>query len=401
MGYGLLEDFHQQNGEVKSRNFDTYLIPTIKDFKHINPVVVENPDKYGPFGGKSLGEPTLELTAAALNNAVGFALKKRFYQIPLSLEQVFLGKHLRKPQRSSEKGATTQKAYLPNTGRPAITSPTSLNKALSLLKEDSYQILSGGTDVLIQIRELEDKPNLLNITGIKELSEIREFADRFEIGGSTTFSNIISNESIQENLPVLVEACRQIGSTQIRNRATIAGNMVNAAPCADSVPPLIMYGATVELQSADTTRSVPLEDFILRSYKTVIKPDEILTKIIVPKSDKHFVKHYYQLGRRNAVNITRMSISIIMDINNEGIIEESRLVDGSLLSHPQRLSCVEEVLNGQKLTTQLINNVEAPLRDFLEKELGGRWSAPYKIPVFVNLVKAGLNDIYKQRLNHD
>lgn len=401
MGYGLLEDFHQQNGVVKSRNFDTYLIPTIKDFKKINAILVENPDKYGPFGGKSLGEPTLELTAAALNNAVGFALNKRFYQIPLSLEQVFLGKHLRKPERSSEKGNVSHKTYLPNSGCFNIINPTSLKDALDLLNKNDYQIIAGGTDVLIQNREIENKANLLNISGLKELNVIKEFADRIEIGSGVVFDQIINHDGIISNYPVLVAACNKIGSTQIRNRATIAGNIVNAAPCADSVPPLILYSAKVYLTSANSTRVVDVQDFIKRSYSTIIQDNEILTKIVIPKSDVSYYNHYYQLGRRNAVNITRMSISILMNVDDKGIIEDSKLVDGSLLSHPQRLSIVEESLNGKKLSIELIRSIEQPMKEFLDKELGKRWSAPYKIPVFINLLKAGLEDIYKQRLNHD
>jgi len=103
MGYGILEDYNIQNGEVKSLNLDEYLIPTIKDIKNIDPILIENEDPFGPFGAKSIGEPTLELTSAAINNSLSFALGKRSYQIPLTLEQTFLGKNtFVNPARQSE-----------------------------------------------------------------------------------------------------------------------------------------------------------------------------------------------------------------------------------------------------------------------------------------------------------
>ena len=102
IGYAILEDFNVQNGIVKSPNLDEYLVPTIKDIHKIEPILIENPDKYGPFGAKCIGEPTLELASAAINNAMKFAVGKYFYQIPLTLERVYLGKNLIKPSRQSE-----------------------------------------------------------------------------------------------------------------------------------------------------------------------------------------------------------------------------------------------------------------------------------------------------------
>ena len=103
MGYGLFEEVDVQDGYIKNTNLDEYFIPTVKDFGNIHPIVIENPDKYGPWGGKSLGEPTLELMSAAINNAVSNATGKRFYKIPIDLETIVTGKQLkRKQKRGSE-----------------------------------------------------------------------------------------------------------------------------------------------------------------------------------------------------------------------------------------------------------------------------------------------------------
>ncbi|MBL7149861.1 MAG: FAD binding domain-containing protein, partial [Candidatus Cloacimonetes bacterium] len=208
------------------------------------------------------------------------------------------------------------------------------------------------------------------------------------------FTEIINNDIIKREFPLLVKACSLIGSTQIRNRATIGGNIVNAAPCADSVPPLIVYKANLHLRSVKEERIVPISEFIERHYKTIIQPDEILTAITIPKlSDKKYYHSYYQLGRRNAVNITRMSISVMMSFDKDDKIEECYIVDGSLFRRSQRITDVEKALIGKPLNEKTICAAEKPLAEKIEKEIGGRWSAEYKKPVFINLFKDALEGI--------
>ena len=400
IGYGVFEDYDIQLGDVKSLNFDTYLIPTIKDIRKIDPVFIENPDKGGPFGAKSLGEPTLELTAAAINNALSFSLGKRSYQLPLTLEQVFLGKNLRKPVRQSEVVHVSEESkQTPRLTRITTVSPIDLEHALELLAGKSYKILSGGTDVIVQARMRAEPLDLLSIGHLSELKMITENAHEISIGGAVSFTNIIRHELIQRHFPILVRACASIGSTQIRNRGTIGGNIVNAAPCADSLPPLILYNATVNLRSRSGSRDIPLKDFVLRHYRTQIQPDEILASITIPKPEKDYYSSYFQLGRRNAMNITRMSISAMIAFDEDGHVEECCLVDGSLFSRSQRLTPVENVLLGKPLTEDVIDAIKAPLSEMVASEIGNRWSSEYKMPVFINVCQDVLRDI-QQQYNH-
>jgi CO/xanthine dehydrogenase Mo-binding subunit/CO/xanthine dehydrogenase FAD-binding subunit len=401
LGYAVLEDYNIQNGEVKSTNFDEYLIPTIKDIETIDPILVENEDKFGPFGAKSLGEPTLELTSAAINNAFKFATGKHSYEIPLTLEKVFLNKQLKKPSRQSE-AVMMESCHIHDTKKqsPRISNintktPQNLDEALKILSQNKFEILAGGTDVVIGLRLKTGQHNLLNIFDVPGLKGISESADEIKIKGCTTFSQIISHPLIKENFPILVDACSKIGSTQIRNRATMAGNIVNAAPCADSYPPLLLYGAKFVLQSYHRTRTITAEDFIIKNYQTQIEDNEILSEIIIPLPvKKKYYSHYFQLGRRNALNITRLSLGIIMSFEN-GLIAECRIVSGSLFSRPKRIPELEELLLNQKLDKQMIDDVEAPLKEIISQEIGGRWSSEYKIPVFLNMMRNGLNEIKK------
>jgi CO/xanthine dehydrogenase FAD-binding subunit len=194
---------------VKSLNFDTYLIPTIKDIRQIDPIFVENPDKYGPFGAKSLGEPTLELTAAAVNNA--------------------------------------------------------------------------------------------------------------------------------------------------------------------------------------------LKDFVVKQYQRQIQSDEILVAVTIPKwPQKTYYVSYFKLGRRNAMNITRMSISAMLALDEQSNVAECYLVDGSLFSRPQRLTPVETMLIGAPLSDEIIAATREPLTEMIQAAIGTRWSSEYKMPVFINLCQDALRDIQRQ-----
>ncbi|PIE32656.1 aldehyde oxidase [candidate division KSB3 bacterium] len=406
LGYGILEDYNIESGEVKTVNFDTYLLPTINDVQHIEAILVENPDKFGPFGAKSIGEPTLELTAAAINNAISFAMKTRSYQIPLTLEQLFLGRNLKKPSRQSEiakcgirggeLGGDKQAKRLSTI---QTTTPQSLKQALALLAVDqSYTILSGGTDVIIQARMHPESKHFLNISGLSELKEVVETDDAIRIGGTVSFSTILKNVAIQQHFPLFVEACSNIGSTQTRNRGTIGGNIVNAAPCADSVPPLIVYNAKIHVQSPRGERTVPIAEFILSHYHPAIKPDEILVAVTLPKlpTGIRYYTSYEQLGRRNAMNITRLSISAMLAVDGDKRIKECALVDGAMFSRSQRLAGVEKYLMGKKLTKNTIASIREPLAAMIDDEIGKRWSAEYKKPVFINLCQDALRDIQKQ-----
>lgn len=396
IGYTILEDFNVQNGIVKSPNLDEYLLPTIKDIQEIEPILIENPDKFGPFGAKCIGEPTLELASAAINNAMKFATGKYFYQIPLTLERVYLGKNLVKPSRSSEAGMDIRKRKnAPRISDVTMISPKNLKKALAL-KNEEYKIIAGGTDVIIELRKRNEPEKLLNISQINELKKIKKSDNKIIIGSGASVTDIISHKNVIKHFPLLVKACSLIGSKQIRNRATLGGNIVNAAPCADSVPPLILYDATVILQSKNGTREIPVKDFIIKNYTTQINADEILTAVSVPVPIKKYCNSYFQLGRRNAVNITRMSAGVFVSFDAEKKIDECRIAAGSLFDRPQRIEEIEKLFIGKELTLQLIDEIENPLQNIIDNSIGKRWSSEYKSPVFINICRDVMKEIYFQ-----
>ena len=403
MGYGIFEDYNIQNGDVKSLNFDEYLIPTIKDMPTVDAILVENPDADGPYGAKSIGEPTLELTAAAVNNAFASAAGTFNYQQPLTLEQAFLGYNLKKPSRASEAAIECHHSAVTK-GSARITSvssvtPDSLQAALDHLKAqpDSW-IISGGTDVMIQLRKEHAPRTLLNVYELPELNEIRIEETEISIGAAAPIYDVLSHPGIQEHLPLLCRALGVIGSRQIRNRGTIGGNIANAAPCADSVPPLLNYQATVEVLSAGNSRLIPLADFITRNYKTALQPGELISRIIVPKPDtsSRWYTAFFKLGRRNALNITRISASVLIQFDDNQCIKECRFATGSLFNRPCRIPEIEQLMLGKKLTAETISSMEEPLDAIIEEAIGGRWSSAYKKPVFINMARGVFNDVLNQ-----
>lgn len=250
---------------------------------------------------------------------------------------------------------------------------------------------------MIKMRNSAETHQVVNIKPLSELQYVSLENDTLQIGSTTTFAEIIANPLVNTHFPVLASACSQIGSTQIRNIATIGGNIVNAAPCADSIPPLIFYDAELSLSSAKGTRTIPMKDFIIKSYHTAIESDEILTAVNIPlpQPPKSF-SHYFQLGRRKALNITRISICASLEFDQDKKICNCRIVAGSLLEKPGRLPELEEFIIGRWIDEKLYRDLKYRLNSILNPKIGKRWSASYKIPVFVNLVIAAMADFKKQ-----
>ncbi len=399
-GYALLEDFNIEHGVVKSENFDTYLLPTIKDLPPITIIAVENADIAGPLGAKGIGEPATELAAAAINNAVNFALKTHFNKLPLTLEQVVLGYNLKKPARQSELMVESgEKKQVLRLTDVSVHTPKSLEEALTLLAQGGCTAIAGGTDVIIQGRLQTKAQKLINIAGLPELVHIREKDGSLHIGAGCSFNSISSHPLIKERYPLLAGACKTVGSTQIRSRATIGGNMVNAAPCGDSLPPSVLYDAEVLLQSVRGQRRMALSEFLISGYKTHKEPDELMIEVILPPPPEgNLLPLYHQLGRRNALNITRQSLSALLGTDAQGNITYCRLVDGALFSKPQRLFEVETALLGGKLDDSSIQKAADILEKQIDEAIGKRWSAAYKMPVFVNMFRDMMNNA-RQRLS--
>ena len=191
--------------------------------------------------------------------------------------------------------------------------PSSLEEALDLLatEQGRWHVVAGGTDLFVQHEHNLWNMNILDIGGLDELRQIQEGEEVVRIGGLVTFSDIIRSSVLQKWAPPLVESAPDVGGVQIQNMATLAGNLVNASPAADGVPPLFVLDATLVLRSTRGERIVPIQEFATGPGQTVLAPDELLTKVIVPKA-RHSgrqITFFQKAGPRQALTIAKASLA--------------------------------------------------------------------------------------------
>lgn len=275
---------------------------------------------------------------------------------------------------------------------------TQLRPALEFLRKKGAQsrIIAGGTDVLIDIRKASSKldpvKHIVDIHDIQELRNIEVKGNVCKIGACCTFKEISSNEFVRSYFPVLKMAVEKIGSPQIRNVATIGGNICNLAACADSIAPLLVYDAKVRLCSDRDERIVSLENILVKPYRTDIQPNEILTEIMLPIPDKDWKYCFYKLGRRSGVSISRLSYAILLKTNKDRV-EDIRFAFGALFSVPKRLKDIEKELRQQTISADLWKDVSRKVAQKILDETGVRWSTFYKIPVLQQLFYSSLVDL--------
>ncbi|PTW02216.1 carbon-monoxide dehydrogenase medium subunit/xanthine dehydrogenase FAD-binding subunit [Halanaerobium saccharolyticum] len=276
----------------------------------------------------------------------------------------------------------------------------SLDELLEILDQrENVQLLAGGTDLMVDLHHQDQKFDkidyLLDITAVDELKGIQLGDKKGEIGALTTHAELVSNPEIKEKLPFIAAAASSIGSTQIRNRATIGGNLANAAACADSFSPLIALGAEVVLRSKGGARRVLLEDFVEWPYQTIIKPDEVLEKIVFAMPQGEYYSSYQKIGRRKALSISRISLTLLAEVEN-GRVKKAQVASGAATPFPVPFRKVNDYLNGKSFAE--IDPIEAGniAADEMVGITGERWSTPYKRPALGKLVERAVEDLLEE-----
>lgn len=273
-------------------------------------------------------------------------------------------------------------------------SPQSMTEACSLLAEigaDS-RILAGGTDVLVELHKSSEGSSkaIIDITRIPALRGIEESGDIIVIKPLTTHTDVLRSEIVRTHAALLQTAVLGIGSPQIRNRGTIGGNIMNAAACADTVPPLMALGASVRLRSSRGERALVLSEFFVKPYVTIAQHDEILVEIRLPKLPPHARSSFVKLGRRNALSISRLSVAAILVKDGSGVITDARIVPGAAFPKWQRVPEAERLLIGLQPSKDLFSEAGKKVSEVMISFTGRRWSTEYKEPVIAVLVRRAL-----------
>jgi CO/xanthine dehydrogenase FAD-binding subunit len=241
--------------------------------------------------------------------------------------------------------------------------PASLAEASRLLKENGPggRFLAGGTDLVIAIKEKGLLPKyIVDLKRVPGLSGIRENDDAsITIGALTTMYTIETSPLIKKKYPFLSQSAAEVGSIQIRNRATIGGNMANATPSADTAPALIALNAIAKIASAAGERTVPLEEFFRGPGQTIMSADEILTEITIPKTAPQLVGDYIKFSPRDMMDLAYIGVAVVYNLAADRRCTGVRIVLGAVAPTPIRAKNSEALLEGKALTEELAEQIGA------------------------------------------
>lgn len=237
--------------------------------------------------------------------------------------------------------------------------PTSVDEILNALAEmgSAARIVAGGTDLLLEL-ERGQRPGvtaLIDISRVEGLSGIELDANGIiHLGPLVTHNQVVASEVLRRHAWLLVQACWEVGAPQIRNRGTLAGNLITASPANDSITPLMALGASVLLRSASNTREVPLEKFFTGVRKTVMQPDEMLVEIRFPALDPGSQRgQFYKLALRRAQAISVIHLAAVLTFKGD-VVDEAVLTLGAVAPTIVRARDVEDFLRGKSLTDDVV-----------------------------------------------
>lgn len=261
-----------------------------------------------------------------------------------------------------------------------------VKEASALLKaHPDARVISGGSDVLIKIREGKMAgTSLVCIRDIRELQgvERKENGD-ISIGAGTSFSHITNDPIIQDWIPVLGEAVDQVGGPQIRNIGTIGGNICNGAVSADSAPTVFSLNAMLRIEEEDGFRMVPVREFYLGPGRVDLKQGEILTHVIIPAREyQGYQGHYIKYSMRKAMDIATLSCSVVSKADlQKNILEDVRITFGVAAPVPFRCEKTEAAVRGMTIDEELYRTVEENIRQEISPRDSWRASREFRLQI--------------------
>ena len=282
----------------------------------------------------------------------------------------------------------------------ALYEAESVQHAIELrLEHPGAQIIAGGSDVLVQMREGKRAgKELISIYMIDALRGVSiDAEENIRIGSLTSFSHITHDPIIQKYVNVLGEAVDQVGSPQIRNIGTIGGNTCNGVTSADSASTLHAWEAVVELTGKDGVRRVPIKEFYIKAGTVDIKPDEIQTAILIPKASyENTFGHYIKYGMRNAMEIATLGCSVNVRLSaDKRIIERCRIAYGVAGPVPMRCPTAEAAANGKQPTRELAEQFSRAVIDDINPRDSWRASKAFRQHIAVEMAKRALTESVK------
>jgi CO/xanthine dehydrogenase FAD-binding subunit len=264
-----------------------------------------------------------------------------------------------------------------------LLTPGSLEELTVALRgaTPSSRLLAGGTDLIRSMHQDPWEPDLLiDLSGVRELDFVRLEGGTLRVGALTTFAELQDDPLVRRHARCLAEAAAQVGSAQIRNVATVGGNIANASPCADSVTALVALGA--EVRTIDGSgRSVvrPLEQIVTGSGRTSLAPGEAITEVSFAALGDDERTTFVKIGSRSTVTVARLSMALAVKYDaGAGTLSEARVAMGALAETAFRDACLEELLEGRPADEESARLFAAGCADAVRRAIPGRYSLPYK-----------------------
>lgn len=248
-------------------------------------------------------------------------------------------------------------------------------------------LYAGGTDLLVKMRAGKiAADNLICIERISELQQVTEEADSIRLGAGTSLARLLNHPLLAEHFPILIKALRTLGSPLIRQMGTIGGNIANASPAGDTLPALYVLSAELELRTASSRRTIPIGEFIKCPGVTNLRPEEIITAVILKKQPDYNISHFEKVGLRKALACSIVSLAAVLELSPEGTIGKVRLAWGSvgptIVTSP---ACVD-LLTNKKITLELLKAAAGQIRRELSPIDDVRSGADYRREVAGNLL---------------
>ena len=277
------------------------------------------------------------------------------------------------------------RAYLPEY---ELKTPANLAEALRLFSDEPgvWRPFAGGTDLMVLLEAGKlTHTRFVSLWGLPELTGIESHDDQIIIGALTTYSQMQAHAALRAEFPLLCEAASWTGAVAIQNRGTLGGNIANASPAADSLPALLVYDAELELISANGSRVVPYNGFHTGYKTSVLRPDEVIKTIRLPRTTAGWRQHSRKVGTRKAQAISKVCLATIAHSEN-GVVQAIRLAFGSVAPTPLRATATEAVLKGQPINAVTIAAGRAALLNELKPIDDVRSTAKYRAQVAANLL---------------
>jgi len=279
----------------------------------------------------------------------------------------------------------------------AYERPDSLDTALGLLAQGNWTVIAGGTDVYPMTTDAhawgrEGPRRLLDVTDIGELHGIETQPDGHRIGGRVTWSDIVKAD-LPNYFDGLRLAAREVGGVQIQNRGTVAGNICNASPAADGVPPLLALDAVVDIAGADGTRQLPLSRFIEGNRRTALQSGELVTGLFIPKRESTSRATFLKLGARRYLVISIAMVAVTVDLDDTDTIQDARVAVGACSEVACRLPEVEGALKGKPITADLSGDLSSEMFGALSPIDDIRADAAYRSNAAETIVRRALDGL--------